>query len=140
VSGDFADFDGDGLTTFLEYAFNLNPLVADANANVELGAGKPRVKLLTLLDPGDNELRKYVGLTYVRRKAPSDVTYRVEQSLDLFSWAGEGEAPALFDVVSQTDVGPDNFFEVVTVRSTLPITGPLGEFLQFLQLLVQRQP
>ena len=65
------DYDKDGLPNLLEYAFGLNPLAADAEANgAELSLSSKRLQLRFLRDPDK-----------------TDIIYRVEASTDLSDWS-----------------------------------------------------
>lgn len=68
--GAAADPDGDGIVNLLEYAFSLSPLAPDAN-------GRP-----ALVPLGDR-----VGISFTRDTRKTDLTYEVQASGDLVSWA-----------------------------------------------------
>lgn len=137
VSGITADPDGDGVTVLLEYAFNLEPLLADADANTLLGAGLPVGGVVTVFVPETQQNQDFFTVTYVRRKQPSDIAYWLEVSNDLVTWIGEGQAPGMFEVVSQTDVGNGLVFETVVLRSMTPMTEPNAGDSQYFRVRVQ---
>ena len=74
LSGPAADFDHDGICNFAEYAFNLDPAVADASP----------YQWDFETDTNDNQL--HLTLTYTRRLPPRDVNYGVFVSTDLLNW------------------------------------------------------
>ena len=105
ISGDLADPDGDGVPNLLEYALNLNPLVADRS-------GLPTVSSVA-------EGSGYcVTLTYTKVKAATDLTYTVEVSGDLVNWNSGSDYTADISMLDQgtteqvttrdlTTIGPD---------------------------------
>jgi hypothetical protein len=111
ISGDLADPDGDGIVNLLEYALNLEPLIASAT-------GLPAAAMLD----------DHLTLTYTRRKAPTDVTYTVEVTGDLTGgWTGTG--------VTEEVLADDGTFQ--TVRATDPATIS-GNPKRFIHLKVTR--
>jgi glucose/arabinose dehydrogenase len=78
ISGEFADFDGDGLVTLLEYALGTDALAADAaGRTVEVGLDEGRLTL-----------------THRRRVAATDLAYQVEATSELTAgstvWSSAG--------------------------------------------------
>ncbi len=137
VSGMMADPDGDGVVNLLEYAFNMNPLSPDRNAPVQQGSGPPAFGKILGVDPGQPA---YPTITFVRWKAPVDLTYSVQSSLDLVHWTDQIASPSSFVVLSQTDVGDGSQLELVTVRPTTPMSGPAAAPEQFLRVAVTWSP
>ena len=66
------DFDGDGISNFLEYAFDLNPKLAGENVAEAL----PRAVLVN----------GRFGVAFRQRVVATDLKYRVDISEDLFNW------------------------------------------------------
>jgi len=96
ISGDTADPDGDSIVNFVEYAFNLNPRVADhpslPRAFLEHTAGAT-----------------YLDVQFTRRNAPTDVAYLPQTSNDLRVWN-----PASATELSAVDNGDGT--SLVTLR------------------------
>jgi hypothetical protein len=120
-----ANFDGDDLVNFAEYAFNRNPKSGDTNAPLQT----------TLeVNPGDG--LSYITLTYQRRLLPTDVAYEVQVSHDLITWnTGEGyieELQVLDDGNGLTETvtarlltpWPSELSQFITIRVWLLATGP----------------
>ena len=70
ISGDFADPDRDGLRNLFEYSSNSDPRTASATNTP-----------IVTLDPS------YLSLTYTKVLAAEDLTYTVEESIDLINWS-----------------------------------------------------
>jgi hypothetical protein len=100
--GPGADPDQDGLPNLVEFAFGLNPLVADP-AQAPLRAG---------LDPADPGKRV---LEFVRPKGLQGISYLIQVSDDLQGWGALTGTPQI------TDLGNGN--EQVVVEDTAPL-GP----------------
>ncbi len=107
VSGPSADPDADGLVNLLEFAFNLHPKVADANAQPVVGRSS-----------------NHLTLTYVRRTDVS-LNYIVEVSGDLGPWQAGG---GFTEEVSTTPI--DDQTESVTVRDLSLISGNSRRFMR----------
>lgn len=106
------DADSDGLSNFAEYAYALNPLVADRALSV------PKAAFATA---GGQD---YLTLTYRRPKTePTDVQYRATASTVLTPWAGLATTP----VGSPVDRGT---YVEVTVRAPSPAGGAATGFLR----------
>ncbi len=106
------DADSDGLSNFAEYAYALNPLVADRALSVPRAA---------ISDVGGQD---YLTLTYRRPKTePTDVSYRVTGSTVLVPWAGLVTVPVGLPVDRGTYVE-------VTVRAPAPAGGAATGFLR----------
>lgn len=87
ISGESADFDGDGLVTLLEYALGTDALVADIAGAIEVG-----------LDDGR------LTLTHRRRVAATDLAYQVEGTSDPAAGPG-GWSGAGFELVAREAEG-----------------------------------
>jgi hypothetical protein len=74
LRGPLDDPDGDGITSLLEYAFDLNPALAERPGATASANPEPRVN----------------GIRYLRRRVAS-VEYRVEVSTDLVNWHFNGD-------------------------------------------------
>ncbi len=96
ISGDAADPDSDGLSNLLEYAFHSDPKQS-ASAN----------------RPYDTKDPSYFSLIYTRALAPSDLTYTIEESPDLFTW---------FAVTATNVILADDGI-TQTVKAQVPIMG-----------------
>lgn len=106
IAGDLADADADGLCTLLEYAFGLNPLIADG----------------TDILPVTSE-DGFLTLTYRLNKDAVDITVTPEAgaALDLAGWD-----PAAVVEVSRTDHGD---YWRIKVRDTVPVGDAPQRFL-----------
>ena len=135
-----ADPDGDGVVNLLEYAFDMNPSLADQNAPVREGSGAPIPGTVSAFDPATHTDQDYPTITFVRWKDPVDLTYSVQSSLDLVHWTDEVGSPGSFVVVSQTDVGDGSHLALVTVRTTTAMSGPMAAPDQFLRVAVSWSP
>ncbi|MBI2947795.1 MAG: right-handed parallel beta-helix repeat-containing protein [Verrucomicrobia bacterium] len=140
ISGDTSDPDGDGVINLLEYAFNLKPLMSDRDSVIALGGSLPKAGRVSAFVPTVQRNEDFFAVTYVRRKAPVDLTYRVELSTDLSNWISEEQSPSSFATAGQTDLGDGMVLETVTVRSTTPMTGPGAPPSQFFRVRVQLGP
>ena len=93
LSGDGADFDGDGIRNLMEYALALDPKMP-AIAGLPVASGM-------------------LALTYTRVKAATDITYIVEVTNDLVTW---NSGPAFTNITSTIDNGAT---ETITAASLL---------------------
>lgn len=134
ISGQFADPDGDGVGNIYEYAFNMNPKQADREFLSVSGSGLPAPGKVTMIDPADQQTKDFFTISYVRRKAPVDLTYHVEVSADLATWQPLQTAAGGPLVVSQTDIGAGNVLESLTVRTPAPMRGAGAARIQFLRV------
>jgi len=134
VSGPSAKPAQDGVVNLLKYAFDMNPLLSDATAPVRQGSGLPIPGTATAFDPASRINQSYPTIIFVRWNAPVDLIYSVQSSLDLTNWIDQVASPNSFVVVSQTPVG--NRLQIVTVRTTTPMTGPASAPAQFLRVAV----
>jgi hypothetical protein len=111
LSGDEADFDGDGIRNLMEYALGLEPKTA-------VTAGLPTASF----QPGGE-----LALSYTRVKSATDITYIPEVGNDLGAW---NSGVAFTSVVQTSDNGAT---ETITVKSLIaPAAG------QFMRLRVTR--
>ena len=85
ISGSAADDDGDGRTTFLEFALGTSPRIADSSGLPALG-----------WSPSGLDLRLYY------RKEAEGVDFQVQQSVSLApeSWSHDGVSPETYDAAS----------------------------------------
>jgi hypothetical protein len=140
VSGGSADPDQDGVVNLLEYAFDMNPLLADADAAVQQGMGRPIFGSAIDFDPATSSNQTFPTITFVRWKDPVDLIYSVQNSRDLAQWIDQTTSPGSFKTLSRTDVGDGSHLELVTVRPATPMTGPNAPSHQFLRVAVTWSP
>lgn len=110
ISGLFADRDGDGIPTLIEFALGLNPNLADP-------AGLPGVAVVN--DTGAD----YLSITFRRRTKAIDLTYLIEASSDLVTWEE-------VTTVVGAPVDNDDGTESVTVRDSVNFVGSTRRFLR----------
>jgi hypothetical protein len=113
ISGDLADFDGDGLTTVAEYGLDLDPKVASVTGLPTLG----------------RDVNGHPTLTYTKVLSATDITYTVELTTNFNAWTAIPESAAAVPVVLQALSGP--------VTATSPYTLS-AEPKQFLRLRIMR--
>ncbi|MET0263787.1 MAG: hypothetical protein ABW223_12865, partial [Rariglobus sp.] len=119
ITGPGADPDGDGLSNLFEYAFGVNPRVADA-----AGVG-PAITV-----NGANHL----VIVFRRVVSATDLVYTVESSTNLTTWtpiarsAGGAAVMNLGGAQSVVEAGAG--LRTVTVTDALPVTGPGSRFLR----------
>ena len=119
-----ADPDNDRANNLAEFAYNLNPLVADALPVATTGTnGMPAARFRPFISNG------ILDVQYIRRKGPSaaGLTYTVEFSADLTNWIAGHDLLA-------TSLNAD--FDRVTVRDTVIGPNPY----RFARVLVALQP
>ena len=114
ISGALADPDDDGLSNLLEYAFNLDPLVADAALPGPVAE----------LNPADG--KTYLTLTFHRRLAVFGVTAQAELSTDLQTWSRD---PTLIQSSAPVDDG-NGITETVTARAVVPMSQAPRQFIR----------
>lgn len=108
VSGPAADANGDGLKNLLAYAFDISPWAA-ATANM----------------PTAQNSGGYLAITFIRRKAPADITYAIEVSSDLATW-NSGAAFTTDVSVTPRDANTDT----VVVRDNTASSGAAKRFIR----------
>ena len=117
ITGHLIDLDGDGLSTVMEYALNLDPKVRDNQLGCQAGI---------VTDGADD----YAGFTLKRWKCAIDLDYTVQVGDDLITWT-----PTTIQVSSTTDNGDDT--ETLTLRDTLAVD---DEDRRFIRLRVMLTP
>jgi len=104
------NFDNDGLTNLLEYAFDTNPTVAQGNVISVSGStvtrGAPTVRITNT--PGDVDFRVLFG----RRTDATGLTYTVQFSGDMTTWVNSNAVPTVLstDGAEQAVTVPYPFF------------------------------
>ena len=117
VAGNNADPDHDGIINLLEYAFGMNPNVADPS--LAPGVGRTTVNGT-----------KYPTITFRELHSPNGITYNVQESPDLATWTlVDPNANLVSGPIDQLD-GTDLY----TIRGNIPLTSASG-FLR-LQIIV----
>ncbi len=105
-----ADPDGDGLSNFAEWAFDLDPLTPNGGTEVAPGTA-------LLPDPADGDtLKLWPTFTFTRRTDAQSPTYTVESSASFSLWS------ANLTPLS-TSAGPSVGSERATFRGAAPLTG-----------------
>lgn len=132
VSDDLADANGNGVINLLEYAFNMDPIIDESGAALESGKGVPVGEVIELSN------QSYFAIRYVRRRNAPDLTYTVLQSEALPNWRSQADEPALFQVVEEDEI--DEEMEVISVRSTVPMSGNGSVPKQFVRVGVRLGP
>jgi len=130
ISGPTSDADGDGLITFLEYAFNLNPLLADRDTVPTGDRGVPHGTIVRAFDPVSQSDRDYLEIGFVRRKEPMDLIYTLEHSADMMTWSDALAVPAYLVLTGTQEVGLPGTLERVTYRTTQPVGSALPRFVR----------
>ncbi len=116
LSGDTADFDGDGVVNLLEYAFGSDPKSASP-------AQLPSGSVVTV------EGQTYFALTFRRLILGYELDYTVEASDDLLTWS------PITDELGSPQLNSDGT-QTITIRDRLPIA---LQSQRFLRLRVARQ-
>ena len=115
-----ADPDGDRVTNLSEFAYNLNPLIADAQPVSPSGTnGLPAARFLSNVSNGILELE------FIQRKGASGITYTAQFSSDLISGWANGQAPTVTSI--------NNDWERVVIRDATPGPNPA----RFAKVVVQ---
>lgn len=105
-----ADLDGDGLSNFAEWAFDLDPFEPNGSTGLTPGTA-------LLPDPADGNIVKlWPTLTFTRRIDAQPPTYTTENSTDLTLW-NSNLTPLT------TASGPSIGSERATFRAATPLTG-----------------
>ncbi|MBL9137624.1 MAG: hypothetical protein JNK85_17265 [Verrucomicrobiales bacterium] len=108
------DIDKDGISNFLEYAFDLDPRQADSTIGSNL--------------PMPFQAAGRLGLAFRRRNGATDLVYHVETSADLFQWENAAEA---LEALSGTTNDPS--------RTILADRNPTTSPQRFFRVRVERQ-
>ena len=121
-SGAAKDFDGDGMTNFLEWAFGTNPKVSSPGSLSVNGATIVRRGSPTTLAVNDGLGGVNRVAAFGRRKdfATAGLTYTAQFSGDLATWTNTASQP--------TVIADDGEIEVVTVPYPSLIDGKAGGF------------
>ena len=110
LAAPLADPDGDGISNFLEFAFNGDPL----HVNLEI---LPTISEMNFPDPADgNTLKPYPVIAFDRRTDAPNLIYAVEISTDLANWTNNVE-----QISATPDVAPN--MEEVVYRGLTPLSG-----------------
>ena len=112
VSGDGADYSGDGIPNLVKYAFALNPLIVNHPA---LPAG--------FIDGSTGT--NYYDFQFVELNPPAGVLYFPEVSTNLSSWDGD---PANFTQINSVRAGTNA--AVVTMRLAGAVGGAAARFVR----------
>src|SRR5262249_38302996 len=115
------DSDGDGVSNFMEWAFGMNPGSNDTgtltlSGNTVSRRGSPITPLATMPEGVD------FRAAFCRRKdfATVGLTYTVQFSADLITWASSVETPSV--------IADDGEIEVVTVKYPFFVNGQKARF------------
>jgi hypothetical protein len=110
---DFADFNGDGLVSLVEYAFAVSPLAVNP----------PTLGLQTSSSrSGPNTV---FSVTFRRDPRANDLTYNLQTSGDMVNWATivqsiAGSAPTGSGFIFEADAPGEVPVKIVTAAETLP--------------------
>jgi hypothetical protein len=113
ISGELADFDGDGIVTLAEYGLGLDPKVANVTGLPTLG----------------RDANNHPTLTYTRDSSATDITYIPEFTTNFATWTAISESASPIPA------------ELQTLISTVTVTSPYSlnaEPKQFLRLRITR--
>jgi hypothetical protein len=113
ISGPLADPDNDNHLNLLEYGLNLNPKASSSPAEL------PRVAFQEVAGV------RYLTLTFTRVKWATDLTYAVEAAATPAGPWTTIDPLAPQNQLSVLDDSPSIGLQKITVRDTLPATGPL---------------
>ena len=110
---DFADLNGDGLVSLMEYAFAISPLLANP----------PASGLQTSAIPSGAST--IFTVTFRRDPRATDLTYHLESSSDMATWSTivqsvAGAIPAGGGYVSEVEAPGEAPVKIVTAAETLP--------------------
>ena len=106
ISDAGGDFDGDGLSNFLEYALATNPRTFETGPHV----------------PIETEVNGRLAITFERWKGATDIGYTVEMSSDLHTWT---EVQTVENVLDNGDGT-----QTVTISDDLPLLGMPRRFVR----------
>ena len=117
VAGNSADPDHDGISNLLEYAFGMNPNVADPSLAPAIGHATVNGT-------------QYLTITFRQLHSPNGIIYNVQESPDLAAWSSvDPNANLVSTPIDQLD-GTDLY----TIHGNIPLTNPSG-FLR-LQIII----
>ena len=112
------NFDSDGLTNLLEYAFDTNPTVAQGNVISVSGStvtrGAPTLRMTNT--PGDVDFRVLFG----RRTDATGLVYTVQFSGDMTTWVNSSAVPTI--------LATDGAVQAVTVPYPFFVAGKKARF------------
>ena len=139
ISGMNSDADGDGVANLLEYAFDMNPVLPDRGARLtrRRPACFQRIRRFRSSHP-TNQI--FPGHPYVRWKASGGLGLFGSKLARSGSLDRPNASPDSFVVANQLDVGDGSSLEVLTVRPTMPMSGPYAPTTQFLRVTVTPAP
>jgi hypothetical protein len=103
IAGDLVDYDGDGMTTLLEYATNTDPLSKSSVATPSFTLEPPNL-----------------ALVYRRNLAATDITFSVEESIALPAWS---PATTVDEILSDDGI-------TRVIKAKVPIGSPPAKFLR----------
>jgi len=118
------DFSHDGIANFAKYAFNLNPLVANANPPYTWG-----------FETDTNDHLRHLTLTYTRILPPRVVQYGVYVSTNLLTWNTGTNSVEDFYRTNNAD----GVTETVKTRALLPFPGTADLFMN-IQVWLEQVP
>lgn len=105
-----ADIDGDGLSNFVEWAFDLDPYVPNGSTGLATGTA-------LLPDPADgNTLKLWPTFTFTRRTDALPPTYTIESSPNFSTWSNTL-------VPLSAEPGANIGSDTATFRGPTPLTG-----------------
>lgn len=117
------DPDGDGVSNLAEYALGLDPLRSSTGSQLPITA---------TVDFG---AARYLAFSFRRLVAPPPgLVYSVEESADLVNWTPVD--PVTQQLASPVPQGDGT--ELVTLRGTLPLTGPEAQPKAFMHLRIDQ--
>ena len=118
VTGDQVDLDDDSMGTLLEYAFGMDPRVADDIPGY-------------VISRQTVEEVEYQAITFRRQKSATDLAYLVETSDDLESWSGQ-----TILVGSPSDNGDGT--ESVTIRNSTSLVASPRRFMRLVVRIIAK--
>jgi hypothetical protein len=124
LSGENADFDGDGLVNFAEYAANSDPRSPSTDSPVLVTVEK------------DQTGKQHLTVVYHRRVEPTDAAYALSVSSDLVNW---NSGPEFFEELEPV-ADENGFTETVTARLLAPFPSTTNLFISVRVHLLTTQP
>lgn len=118
ISGEGADYSGDGIPNLVKYAFNLNPLVVN-HATLPSAFIEPVASA------------HFLDIQFVQRNAPAAVSYTPQVSTNLLSWNSD---PSQFLQVGTS--ASSNNVAMVTLRLLGSVEDSPG---RFVRIAIQKQ-